>query len=356
MPALRTSVPPPTLDHIVALSDDVGIIQHACEDIPNRSTGYCTDDVARGLIVAVEALRRSVDPQPATRLASNALAFLTDAQTADGWLHGFLGYDRRWQDDAGTPDAVGRAIWGLGFTVRHAARPSWCRVAGRILERTLPTLERLEHLRSYAYATLGLTHAFHAVDGSEGATIRRALELCVTPIARAAEGWSEPGWRWCEATMTYDNARLPEALLRAGMLLENERFISLGLMLFDFYAGVVVEDGIFVPIGNDGWYTRGGRRARFGQQPIEAAAFIDAALAAFEASGERRYRRHADVGFGWFFGRNTHQATLVSGGGCRDGIDHGGPNANMGAESTLAYVMSSLTLARRNSRPLTVAG
>jgi hypothetical protein len=115
----------PALDHLLAMTDDVGILQHAMLDVPNRSCGYCTDDVGRALVVATQAAQRSPDDRDVTRLVTTYLAYLHDAQLEGGWFHNFMGYDRRWQDRAGSPDAVGRAIWGIGFAERFAARPSW---------------------------------------------------------------------------------------------------------------------------------------------------------------------------------------------------------------------------------------
>jgi hypothetical protein len=145
--------------------------------------------------------------------------------------------------------------------------------------------------------------------------------------------------------MTYDNARLCEALVRAGSWLGDDALLAAGLEMFAFLASIVVEDGTFVPIGNDGWYPRGGVRARYGQQPLEAASFVDAALAVYAVTGDERDRALADIGAAWFFGRNLHGASLVSDGGCRDGLDVHGVSQNMGAESTLAYLMSAIALA-----------
>jgi hypothetical protein len=164
-------------------------------------------------------------------------------------------------------------------------------------------------------------------------------------VARHA-ACSGPAWDWFENELTYDNARLPEALLRIGTVLDDSRYVDLGVRTLAFYESVVIEDGVFVPIGSNGWYVRGGERARYAQQPLEAAAFVDAALAAEAATGSTRYRDLAETGFAWFDGRNTRGAVLASGGGCHDGLETFGVNANMGAESTLAYLASAYALAQ----------
>lgn len=343
----------PVLDHIVAMTDDVGIFQHARFDIPNRAFGYCTDDVARALIVAIEAMRdRALEPV-AAKLAVTYLAFLRDAQLPDGWFHNFMGYDRRWQDDRGTEDAFGRALWSLGQCAAGAPRKSWCLVAREMLDAALPHVASLRHSRARAYAALGLAALARTQRGDTA--IASALRGAVAPIAEAYRTVAGPGWSWCEPTMTYDNARLCEALIEAGTALGDHRLLHDGLAMFDFYAGVVVEDGMFVPVGNNGWYPRGGERARFGQQPLEAAAFVSAALAAHAATGDERYRALAGIAGDWYFGRNSHGFLMISSGGCRDGIDAGGVSPNMGAESTLSYLMAALALAEEKPAELRLA-
>jgi hypothetical protein len=333
----------PVLDHLATMTDDVGIFQHARFDVPNRSFGYCTDDVSRALIVALEAARNRATEQIGAKLVTTYLAFLHDAQLPDGWFHNFMGYDRRWQDRRGTEDSVGRAIWALGRCVARAPRDSWRRVAREQLDLALPQVARLHHLRALAYATLGLAD-LAAADPSDTRVVQ-ALRAAVAPIAAAYRRVAVPGWHWCEDTLTYDNARLCEALIRAGAVLGEHALLRDGLEMLAFYAGIVVEDSMFVPIGNDGWYPRGGTRARFGQQPLEAAALVAAALAAHATTGDERYRGLAAVAGDWYFGRNTHGFLMVTNGGCRDGIDAAGVSPNMGAESTLAYLMSAIALA-----------
>jgi hypothetical protein len=331
----------PSLDHLLALTDDVGIFQHARRDVPHRGYGYCTDDVARALIVAVEASRRPATAETGNRLVSTYLAFLADAQLRDGWFHNFMGYDRRWQDVRGSEDAFGRAVWALGHTAARAPRATWRAVAAECFERALPCIDGLPHLRSRAYASFGLAAQLEAAPHAGRAG---ALRAAVAPIAQAFRATHAPDWRWCEETMTYDNARLPEALLRAGLLLGDAALVDAGRQMFGFLCEVVIEDGTFVPVGNEGWYTRGGHRARFGQQPLEAASFVDAALVAYAASGDPGDRAAADVAWEWFGGRNVHRTSLVSDGGCRDGLDAHGTSENMGAESTLAYLMAAIAV------------
>ena len=358
----------PAIDHLLAMTDDVGLLQHAVFDVPNRTCGYCTDDVGRGLIVACDAARRdgrsSASERVAAdgaRLVSTYLAFLHDAQLADGGFHGFMGYDRRWQDARGTQDAIGRAVWGLGYAERHAPRDSWRAVAGRMRRAALDAVRGMTYPRSRAYAALGLVHAL-ATHPDDELELRAVLDGALAPIADAYDANAAPGWTWCEDVMTYDNARICEALLRGGAVLGNDRYTDAGLAMLEFYASVTVEDAaggsgraMFVPVGHAGWYPRGGQKSRTGQQPLEAAAMVDAAFAAFDATGDTRWTELAETAHGWYLGHNAHRVVLATESGCRDGLDDTGANANMGAESTVCYLMSAIALADRSTTSLRVA-
>ena len=330
--------PLPPLDHVLILSDDVGIIQHAHESIPNRSTGYCTDDVSRALIVMLSRLGREPRDADALRLASIYLAFLYDAQLPDGSFHNFMSYERAWLDDVGTKDSCGRAIWSLGYAVRYAPRASWRRVCSRMLDRAINCVGWLEHPHAQAYAMLGFAHAYDAEPTPARAGALREL---AQPLASLHERERSDDWEWFEPVMTYDNARLPEAMLRAGSALDDIRLVEIGRVTLAFLERAVFEDGVFVPIGNKGWFPRGGPRARFAQQPLEAAAMVDAELAAFDAFGNLAHRTAAESAAAWYDGKNLLGVAMAHGGGCYDGLEADGPNRNMGAESTLAYLAAA---------------
>jgi hypothetical protein len=349
---MRSSPKLPSLEHVVALSDDTGIIQHAVETIPNRSTGYCIDDISRAFIVALARLRLEPRDPHAMRLASTYLSFMHDAQLEDGRFHNFMSYDRKWLDDVGTHDSVGRAMWAIGYGVRYAPTAQWRRVCRRLFDRGLQSLDWLEFLRPKAFAMLGLAHAIEA-NGTPAD--RAALRTLADALHESYVDTRDAGWEWFEQTMTYDNARLPEALLRAGVALQEPSFVDGGLRTLDFCEHVTIEDGIFVPIGNEGWYTRGRERSRFAQQPLEAAAMVDAELAAFAAAPAPGRLAAAETALAWFYGRNLCGVTMAQGGGCFDGLEASDVNRNMGAESTLAYLAGAYALAEHRAATIVVA-
>jgi hypothetical protein len=343
----------PSLEHVIALSDDAGIIQHAKLSVPNRSTGYCTDDVARAFIVALQRLRFFPNDAPASRLALIYLSFLHDAQLSDGRFHNFMGYDRKWLDEVGGDDSCGRAIWAIGYGVRFAPNESWQLLCRMLLDRATPSIDGFVFPRAQAYAMFGLAHALLA--GASSIEYRRVLHALVRRAVDRYTRTRDGAWEWFEDELTYDNARLPEAVLRAGSALQDARAIEVGMMTLSFLERIVFEDGIFVPIGNEGWYVRGGVRARYAQQPLEAAAMVDAELAAFDAGANPERLAAAENALAWFYGRNSRNAVMSQGGGCYDGLHESGPNLNMGAESTLAHLSAAYALAEYRGALIRVA-
>ena len=339
----------PSLDHLAALTDDTGVIQHAVESVPNRSTGYCTDDVARAFVVALTRLRSLPGDRLATRLASTYLSFLHDAQLEDGRFHNFMSYQREWLDDVGTQDSCGRAIWALGYGMQYAPTPAWRRLCRAIFDRAIATIDRFDYPHSRAYAIIGLYHAYAVLREPQYAT---AIRYLADQLLEAYQRERQDGWHWFADMMTYDNARLPEALIRAGDVLGDERYREAGLEALHFYEDVTIIDGVFVPIGNEGWYRRGGDRSIYSQQPLDACAMVDAELAAFDATEDATHLAKAELGLAWFYGKNSRGETIAHGGGCFDGLDEHAVNRNMGAESTLALLSGAYAMAERQTRTL----
>jgi len=300
-------------------------------------------------MVVLTHLRLVPSDKLSQRLASIYLAFLAHAQLEDGRFHNFMDYDRSWLDEIGTHDSCGRAIWALGFGAANAPTQTWRRVCATLLDRAIPSLGSLEYVRSRAYATLGLSHAYAALQERRYA---EALRYLAGEIAASYDAAARGDWLWYEESMTYDNARLPEALIRAGQSLGEARYGEIGLRTLAFYEGVTIENGVHVPIGNQGWYVRGGPRARYDQQPLEACAMVDAELAAFDATSDAAHFANAELASEWFYGKNSRGIPLANGGGCYDGLGEDCVNPNMGAESTLALLSSAYTLGARRARML----
>ena len=322
-----------------------GMVQFARGAEPDLSSGYCTDDNARALLVAVNAVALEIGNADANRIGNAALAFLERAQQPDGRF-------RNMTDAAGvflrepielTEYAHGRAMWALGVTLRRAPHPAWQMRAGTLLERGWGAVHSLRPYHAKAYALLG---AAAAVDRSEAA--RDAVYELAEKLVEQFDAVATPDWPWWDSTLTWGCARAPHAMLRAAAFTRNARHRDCGLRSLGFLASVTQPGEIFEPIGNKGWYPRGGARATYDQQPIEANGMVNAWLAAADVTGEPRYRRRAVQAFGWFFGANSDGMMLARPdvGGCCDGLNEGCVNPNMGAESTLSYLLAHLAIAR----------
>ncbi|NIM49388.1 MAG: glycosyltransferase [Gemmatimonadales bacterium] len=340
------ALPEIKLDHLVRLTDETGVLQHAIHFVPERSHGYCTDDNARALIVA-SALRRLVaDQATVDALIVRYLSFVQHAfDPKQGRFRNQLGYDRRWTERARSPDSHGRAIWALGVAAARLDEERLRAIAAALLRDALPYAEQMPDMRAVAFALLGLDAYLSRLAG-ERAVGRMRLVLADRLIQAFKREDADDEWPWAEDSLTYANARLPHALLASGRGLEREDMIQMGLKSLKWLIQVQTIDGHFSPIGNRGWYRRGGERARFEQQPIEANALVAACACAFDVTNDRSWLEQLMLGFEWFLGRNDSNAVLYddASGGCRDGLHSTGASENEGAESTLAWLSVLTTM------------
>lgn len=342
--AVGVELPAIQLKHLAALTDDTGVIQHAAYGIPDRRYGYSTDDAGRAL-VAVLTHYRQLDGEAAPALATKYLSFLQHAQLPSGHFHNFMNYDRRFTDEAGGEDTLGRALWGLGVAVSHGHNEGARALARQMFERSLDALD-LWHPHALGYAICGL-HAF--LDRYGGAThIRRKLRELADRLAGLYAQNRREDWRWFWDTLTYGNAKLPQAMLLAHGVTGEERFLKVGLESLDFLLAETYRDGYFDFIGNRGWYRRDGHRTVFGQQPIEAGYTAEACSMAYEVTGEQRYLELARAAVEWLLGRNRLREPLYdpATGACSDGLDAHGPSMNQGAESTICCLLGLLAVSK----------
>jgi glycosyltransferase involved in cell wall biosynthesis len=335
------------LNHLNQMTDDTGMLQHAIFTIPNRREGYTTDDNARALILAVMLEQLDQYPLDSANSSSLYLSFLEHAfNPAKGRFKNFLRYDRRWNEPVGSEDCHGRALWALG-TVLGRSRDQGCRgAAGRLFEFSLLAVLEFNSPRAWAYALLGIQEYLTSYPGDRDAQkVRCALSQ---RLLKMYESIRRPDWKSFENVLAYGNARLPQALLLVGSACSDERMISAGLESLDWLSQTQHCDinRHFVPIGSQGFYRQGGEKARFDQQPLEAAGAVSACLQAHRVTGDSRWRREAWSAFNWFLGDNDLQLPLYDSvsGGCRDGLHPDRANENQGAESTLSFLMALLEI------------
>ena len=335
--------PRPGLRYLQRLTDDCGIIQHARFCCPDYATGYCTDDNSRALI-AVMRYNRWKQHEVAEELVMRYLAFLHFTQQADGVMRNFVSYGRTFLDSRGSQDCQGQALWALGEASAYP-RDAVANLSAEMFRQLLPHVTSDFAPHALAYALLGLcAHAPYDAGVAQQAARPLAAALREHYLAERA-----PGWDWFLPILTYANARLPQALLGAGRLLADDTLVEIGLSTLDFLRRETIIDGRFSPVGCQGWYRRGETRAAFDQQPIDAGAMVEACLTAYRITQQRAYEADALSAMGWFYGWNVHGLSLydAQSGGCHDGLQFDGVNANQGAESTIVHLLAQLAIETR---------
>ena len=298
------------------MTDDTGMLQHAIFTIPNRREGYTTDDNARALILAV--LLEHLDKDrfgeaglPPAKSAGLYLSFLEHAfNPPKGRFKNFLRYDRRWNEPVGSEDCHGRALWALGTVLGRSQDQGLRGAAGRLFEFSLPAVLEFSSPRAWAYTLLGIQEYLTSYPGDRDAQkVRSALSR---RLLEMYESIRRPDWKWFENVLAYGNARLPQALLLVGSACSDDRMISAGLESLDWLSSTQCCEinGHFVPIGSQGFYRQDGEKARFDQQPLEAAGAVSACLQAYRVTGDNRWRNEAWSAFNWFLGDNDLQLPL----------------------------------------------
>jgi glycosyltransferase involved in cell wall biosynthesis len=335
--ARAPQLPAPRFEHLLEMSDGVGVFEHAKLTAPRLEHGYCTDDVARALVAL---MREPTRPAQLERLAAICLAFLERAQCSDGRFRNRLSVEGQWLDAVGFDDTTGRALWAAGTTAA-LARSSAQR------ERALALFEagaefRTSSPRANAFAALGA--AALLATAAPPAAAYALLERATAGLGRVLP---DPEWPWPETRLAYANAVLAEARIAYGAVLGDDRLLVEGLDLLAWLVRIETRGDhfSFTPVG--GW-APGEPRPGFDQQPIEAATMTDACARAFDVTDDKTWAETALRAAAWFLGANDVGASLldaVSGGG-RDGLEPDGVNENEGAESTLALI-TALQQARR---------
>jgi glycosyltransferase involved in cell wall biosynthesis len=333
-------LPEVRLAHFRALTDSTGLLQHATYDIPRAREGYCTDDNARALslMVMLEELRsESRQTCRAARIYASFVDHAFDPQS--GRFRNFLSYDRRWLDEGGSDDCLGRAVAALGCCVGRSRRPSLRSWAMELFPRAIEALARTTSPRAWAHGILGIRDAMHRLQGD-----RRANAIAVDLVERLLglhTAIRTPDWPWLEDSLAYENAKLCQALIAAGDWLSSEAASAAGLTMLEWLSSVQRSPGgRHSPVGCRGFMARGGDCARFDQQPIEAHATVSACVEAYRSTGQTEWLDQAWSAFEWFLGHNVLGLALCdpNTGGCRDGLLEDRTNDNQGAESTLAYL------------------
>lgn len=354
-PAKRhLALPASNIEHVRRMTDSTGLLQHALFNVPRYEDGYCLDDNARALLLMVMLEDAGSEESLTVRaLTSRYLAFVSHAFDAtSGRFRNFMSYGRAWLEDAGSEDSHARGVWALGAVVGRSQDPGKQSLAGSLFQRALPALAEFTSPRAWAFGLLGIGEYLRAFRGDTFVESQRSL--LAERLLGLYQQNSTLDWPWFETSATYENARLCQAMLATGSLSADDEMKAVGLRSLEWLASVQsLKDGDYEPIGSNGFYSRGGEKAAFDQQPIDAWAMVSACLEARRVTNDDRWLRYARRSFGWFLGQNHMQRSLYDAatGGCRDGLHSDRMNENQGAESTLSFQLALLEMQKSELAP-----
>jgi len=331
--------------HLRIMTDDTGILQHCRYSTPDRSHGYCTDDNARALIVASMYWDLRHD-ESAIELIQKYMGFLAHAMDdRTNRFRNFMNYDRSWAETCGSEDSHARALWGLGMAVAYCPHESMISLATRLFTQGLGATENFCSPRAWAFTIVGIQAYLRRYGGDS--EVRRYRATLAEKIVTLFEAVADDEWPWCENVVTYANAKLPHALMMCGKWMGRNDWIDIAKRALQWLLDIQTnENGMLSVIGSEGWYIRGGPRAQFDQQAIEAHALIDACIEAYHITREPHWLDGARKSFNWFLGDNDLRTPVYdfTTSGCRDGLHPDRVNENQGAESTLAWLLSLLMM------------
>ena len=336
-------LPPFSLTHIKRLTDDTGIIQHAKFGIPNLKEGYCLDDNARALLMVLMTYKQKKD-QLALEFMPIYLSYIHYMQNKDGSFRNFLSFNRNFLDEVGSEDSFGRTIWSLGYLIGNAPNDAYYQTGKLVFFDALPNFEHLKSIRSIANTIIGI--CYYLKTNSADEQMLDVLKNLTHKLLHQYEVSHSEDWKWFEHLLAYDNGILPLALLHAAQILPDKRIIEVAMTTMHFLEEHTLKDGILSVIGNDKWFAKDGERSFFAQQPIDAMAMVLMFHQAFKLTGDKAYLNKLFDSFMWFLGENDLRMTLYDfeTKGCCDGFENYGINRNQGAESSLAYLISHLTV------------
>lgn len=340
------SLPPLDTNHLSNMTDDTGILQHAIFTVPNSLEGYTTDDNARALIVTTLLNESALACRSEyTALSRRYLAFLWLAFHGEtGRFRNFLSYDRKWLEEVGSEDSHGRALWALGMVFCHSQDAGLRGASGRLFEAAVPVSLTFTSPRAWAFSALGMQAYLDCFPGDR--LIQGTRNTLANRLLEVYERTHSATWDWFEKSLSYSNARLSQALLVAGYESDNKRMVEAGCDSLRWLVAEQRRGDVFMPIGSRGFFTEGGEKASFDQQPVEACATVSACLQAYRITNENEWLDEAWSAFRWFLGKNDLQVPLYDAttGGCRDGLHPDRVNENQGAESTLSFLMALLEM------------
>lgn len=336
-------LPPFSLAHINRLTDDTGIIQHAKFGVPNLKEGYCLDDNSRALLMVLMAYRQMKDTR-ALELSPIYLSYIHYMQNKDGTFRNFLSFSRNYLDEIGSEDSFGRTIWALGYLLGNAPNDAYYQTGKEVFFNAAPNFENLKSIRSIANTMIGVCYYLKTNPTDDSMTER--LRNMAHDLIKHYEKNESDDWNWFELLLAYDNGILPLALLHSAEILNEDKVLEVAIKSMQFLTTHTLNENYLSIIGNEKWYKKDGERSVFAQQPIDAMSMVLMYHRAYLVTKDKEYLNKLYTSFLWFLGENDLRMSLYDfeTKGCCDGFESYGVNRNQGAESSLSYLISHLTV------------
>ncbi|MBN2652626.1 MAG: glycosyltransferase family 4 protein [Spirochaetales bacterium] len=343
------SFPSINLTHFMELNDSTGMLQHGQFSFKDYNHGYCIDDNARALILNLELINKYGESHPEITkrlidVSKNYASFINYAfNKENNHFRNFMNFSRQWLEDEGSQDSEGRTIWALGVAAKLPIDNNMSEWSKQLIRQVYKNVKSYNFLRSNAFAILGLCDYLSVFKDPEA---KKILKLSSKKLHEAYISNRQEGWNWFDNELTYDNAALCQALIKAGNFLEEENYIKDGIEALSWLYKTTMRKGIFSPPGCKGFYKKGGEYPIFDQQPLEACSTISACIEAWKSTEDKLWTSRAMNVFSWFTGNNIIECPVfdMTNGGCHDGITETGLNRNIGAESTLSFLISQVKI------------
>ena len=334
-------LPPIKMNHLLKLTDNFGIIQFANNTNPHLDSGYTTDDNARALMACIKYYHHFKDVSKLNQIKIY-LNYLNHVQQFDGRILNYVNKDKTLDKERWTEDAHGRALWSLGTLLATPNLPQEIKSkAQELFKKALLPLRNFTSPRAIAFSIIGISQYQERTNNQEN--LQTIIELTERLISHYKDN-STQEWKWFEKYLTYSNSKLTEAMFHAYQTTNNEKYLEIAEESLNFLNSITFEEDIFVPIGQQGWYLKDGKRAYFDQQPVDVASMVQTLITANKITNKDEYMDLALNTFEWFLGKNSLKQIVYNEhtGGCYDGLGEHSININQGAESTVSYLLARL--------------
>ena len=350
----KITYPEIKMDHLRAMTTDIGMIQFCKISEPDLTTGYTLDDNARALITMCKHFKLTADRSDIAYM-NTYVNFIERCQLSNG---DFINYVDQYNvveprnEDENLEDSNGRAIWALGYiqTLRDENLPaSLIYKANACLEKALISVDKLSSPRAMAFAIKGLYYMYNSVPSARAVQL---IDILSERLKNMYSHTSTANWNWFEDKLTYANSILPEALLLSSQITGKETSQQVALESMEFLISKMFVDGKFKIISNKGWHSKGAIPHQYGEQPIEASYMMHALDLFYKTFGNPAHKKYMKQAFDWFLGDNhlNHIMFNPITGGCYDGLEKENVNLNQGAESTICYLSARLLIETYTSR------